>query len=86
MFLPSGQREPLLWRNTSMRMQPGYLPTSNQITEACLRIRQTWSTAEKRRRLVGYSDGRVENRWHPPQINLAGCTARVQKEMSELTY
>lgn len=68
-----------------MRMEPGYLPTPNQITEACLMIRESWSAAEKRRRLVGYSQELVDNRWQPPRIDTSMCTSRVRKEVSELT-
>lgn len=68
-----------------MRMEPGYLPTPNQITEACLTIRENWSQAEKQRRLVGYSQEVLECRWSPPRIDTSLCTSRVRKEVSELT-
>lgn len=68
-----------------MRMEPGYLPTPSQITEACLTIRESWSPAEKRRRLVGYSQELVDHRWLPPRIDTSTCTSRVRKEVSELT-
>ncbi len=68
-----------------MRMEPGYLPTPNQITEACSMIRETWSPAERRRRLVGYSTEMVESCWLPPRIDTTMCTSRVRKEVSELT-
>ena len=68
-----------------MRVQPGYLPTPHQITEACLLIRESWSAAEKRRRLVGFSHEMINRQWMPPRIDTSMCTARVRKEVSELT-
>jgi len=35
-----------------MRLKPAYQPTPDQISEAGLRIRQSWSLAEARRRLL----------------------------------
>lgn len=68
-----------------MRMEPGYLPTPRQIAEACLRIQQSWSPTEKKRRLVGYSREHLETPWLPPRIDTSMCTSRVRKEVTELT-
>ena len=68
-----------------MRIQPGYLPTPQQITAACLTIRESWSPAEKRRRLVGYSQELIHSHWLPPRIDTSMCTSRLRKEVSELT-
>ena len=68
-----------------MRMEPGYLPTPHQIAEACLLIRESWSVAEKKRRLVGYSQEMLDNAWLPPRIDTSMCHSRVRKEVSELT-
>lgn len=68
-----------------MRMEPGYLPTPNQIVEECLRIRENWTPAEKQRRTVGYSQEVLDRRWMPPRIDTSTCTSRVRKEVSELT-
>jgi len=68
-----------------MRMEPRYLPTSEQIIGECLTIRASWSPAETRRRLVGYSQEMVDTPWLPPRINTSMCTSRVRKEVSEQT-
>ena len=68
-----------------MRIQPGYLPTPREIVEACTEIRRRWSQAERQRRMVGYSREDFEPRWFPPRIDSSLCTARIRKEVSDLT-
>lgn len=68
-----------------MRMEPGYLPTPDQIIQECLNIRAQWSPAETRRRLVGYAQEMIDTPWLPPRIDTSMCTSRVRKEVSELT-
>ena len=62
-----------------MRARPEYLPTPRQIANQCRLIRNRWTPAERQRRLVGYGKQIMEPVWTPPQIDTAGCTARVRR-------
>lgn len=68
-----------------MRIEPGYIPTEEQIADACQFIRQNWSPAERQRRLVGPSYEPEHLRWSPPRIDTSICTSRVRKAVSDLT-
>ena len=68
-----------------MRIEPGYLPTPQQIADACLFIREQWSPAERQRRLVGQSYEPEVLRWSPPRIDTTMCSSRVRKAVSDLT-
>ena len=50
-----------------------YLPTPNEIHQACERIRETWTLSERRRRFVGPElPDEVPRQWHPPTIDTSG--------------
>ncbi|MBN1852663.1 MAG: hypothetical protein JW829_08060 [Pirellulales bacterium] len=64
-----------------MPIQSEYLPTPRQIAEACFRIRQQWTPAERRRRMVGGPLDLSQQVWLPPRIEMAQCIASVRKEV-----
>ena len=47
-----------------------YLPTPEEITQACASIRSSWTLSEKRRRFVGeLMPDEPESVWRPPVID-----------------
>jgi len=67
-----------------MRLNPHYLPTPAQITEACILIRQQWSPAELKRRRMYEAQDEIQPRWQPPQINTSLCNIAIQNALLEV--
>ena len=66
-----------------MRTRPEYLPTPTEIAEACATIQTTWSPYERERRILDPKLRNTPPEWHPPQIHLAHCTARVRRAVGD---
>jgi len=56
-----------------------YLPTPQQIAEACETLRQQWSPAEQKRRNARRWVGDGPAPWSPPCIDTSLCLARVRR-------
>lgn len=61
-----------------------YLPTPDEIRDACLSIRQGWTRSEKRRRFVGDDLPDDEERaWQPPLVDTSYFRAASSRTNSE---
>ena len=66
-----------------MRAYPEYLPTPREIASECEMIRQRWTSAERRRRTVGYELQISQQQWLPPMIDTASCLSGVRRFVAE---
>mgnify|MGYP007073231353 CR=1 FL=1 len=66
-------------------VQPEYIPTPLEISQACAAIRSHWSPRERQRRFVGRliaHDYRLD--WKPPVIDTSSLRAASGKPMCDL--
>jgi hypothetical protein len=63
--------------------RPKYVPSRQQIAEACEVIRRRWTPSELRRRRVGHGLLATEPVWMPPRILTSQCLSRVRRIVAE---